>query len=672
MELYNPLNGQQVAGSPKEKKAEKGVPTSDLILRYQNEIRVSEKYFAKNWWKRADRHVHMYELDHFFDPDLQDTPSVDYDRIRVAYGYANSRQILAEIYMKNPEPIVKPKKKNKTGPPLPPDPSMSTVDPTTGQPMDQGAGFTPMLTTMGQSGAPIDVDVFEGAKKLKASIQYCVDKSNLERVAKMATLDGIVTGMGIWMMSGQKDSKVPKYTRIVYKGIRFWEGVENPYESPWVVRRLVRPLEDAKADEAYNPKVREKMNANHKVDPTLTGDITDSLGQFNYVVLWDRWDKKNDTHCIWADNGTEFLVEEKMSDVLPFDSEDDEFEFEYPFIFFVNGEMISKPLGIGDIWPIEPQIRENDKVRTMQLQHIKRFNRKYGMTKGMLDAGAMNALKAGEDGTFVEFKDDNWAAKFQVIEDAPISRDVYNVGELIDRDIQLISPIGPNSLSRGVGKRPDTLGEAQIIEESTNTRLDEKRDALAKCFGRTFRFTAQYIQKFWVEEDVLLVTGDGSKPTDWLEYTPDEVKGEYTYDVDPETLRDNTVAYRKQITEAIQTVGPLLAQVNPAGMPVLLRQYLGTFPTLEKMIDQIVPETAPQQPGVVPETGESPERQMLVEAIEKNGPEAVLDMIKQLPQNEQERLMAEVNSIFESMRTQPASAGPVPGQPAQAMPPKQS
>lgn len=644
MELYNPLNGQPIFGA-KPEPPKKGESNQDKILRYQRELTVAARFFKDNWWVRADRHVHMYELDHFYNTMTGQTEIVDYDRIKVPYPYANARQLLAEIYTKVPEPIVKPKKTDK--------PSAGGFNSFTATPQQQLSGqsappFTPTLTidqpadpTTGITPPPQVVDLKAGATKLKGVITHCIDESRYQAETKLATLDGIVTGLGCVMFSAQPNTKIPKYSRILYKDLLFWHGATSPYDSPWICRRVVRPVDAVKNDERYDEKIRTAVTANSQLNKELMADLPDSLGQFQYVVTWDRWDKATDTHCEWVDNGQDFLIEEKMSGVYNFAVESDEYGLDWPFAFFINEEMLSKPWGLGDVAPIEAQVHENDKVRTMQLNHIKRFQRKYIAKKDFFDEKGMKQLKDPIDGAVIETREDITDTNFQPVQDAPLSSDVYRVGELIERDIQIISPIGPNALVRGVGERPDTLGEAEIIEQNSNTRLDEKRDNVAAMHKRLFRLTAQYVQQHWVEEDVIRVTGDGMRPTDWLAYAPDEVKGEYDYDVDPESLRDNSAVYRKQLADALSIAGPVIVQANPPGMLVLVRQYLETFPNLQSQLDKILPEqlTTPPEETVTPEDTE------LAGLVEKMGPQAVLDSLKNLPENERQIMTQEIDKI---------------------------
>lgn len=565
---------------------------------------VTEKFFKDNWYPKAEKNVQFYELNHYYDPSTGGTVVTDYDKIKVPYPYANARQILAEIFVKAPEPIVKPLK-----------PTTSSQDPVTGQ--------------------TIEVDTVIGAKTMQSVLKYIVGESALKSESKMVVLDGIVTGLGVLMLSGQASTKVPKYSREIYKNILWDHSVFNPYQSGWIARKLQRPLEDAKTDPKYKKSVRDKLQANSELSKTLVGNVTPKGHQFEYFIGWDIWDKKNDKHFVFQIGGNEYLVDEAISENLNLKVEADDFKVDWPFAFFVNEEMLSKSWGIGDVAPIESQVEELDKIRTLQVNHIKRFNRKYLVKKESATPQLLNQLKNPEDGTIVEVEE---MTDILPLQDAPLAPDIYRMDEIIQKDMQIISAVGSNALSRGVGNQPNTLGEAQIIEQNADTRLGEKRDNVAEYFRRVFRYTAQFVQQYWKEEDVFLITGDGSKPTDWLNFKPQEIQGEYNYDVDPESLRDNNAIYRKQTAEALQTVAPILSQVNPNGVIILARQYLETFPHLKAMLDKILPENAGQTP-----TADDPTA-ALMELFKTSPAGQLVKELRNLPPEQQEEILNTIDS----------------------------
>lgn len=650
-------NTEPIIDEQPQKPVEK--TPEEVVASYQKRMSAAGKYYEQYFLKRADRTAHMYEVDHYFDNLTGTEPKPDRDRIKVAYPYSNTRQILAEVFGGLPDAIVKIEKK-------------TFVDPQTGQTMDS---------------AP-------GAQTLKQSIDYVKRKSNMERSVKKAIIDGIATGIGCIQMVAQKDSNIPKFVRKMYREV-LWDctNVLDVYDSDWIAAKLIRPLEEAQDDQLYDETVRQNIPA-AKLDEKIYG-----VSDIQYAVLWEVYDKRKDLYIIYADGQTSPLLMQPMSNFYNLKIEADDFPVDWPFAFFVNEEMITRSWGLGDIFPIESQVRELDKTRTQMVNHRKRFNRKYMMTKGALDAKGINQLKNPDDGTIIELSASQPLSALQPLTDAPMSADVYRVDAAIEEDIQIIGPLGPNSLRSGIGKQPDTLGQAQLIDQSSNTRLGDKQAQIGLFIRRIYKMTAQYIQQYWGEKEEILVTGDGTNDSDWVTYDPQQVQGEYEFDVVQESMKDNSVVYRQQLQQALTTAVPLLrlASASP-GVAIMVRKYLQTFSTLKNDIDDIIPisqtqpntQEAPLTPipterisfGVqlnqfpvaiqikglammgiqatpqdfqtpiptpatnnVNEQGHGQPTDPVLQAIHGTSPQEFLDTLKKLPDNERQAIEAHVQSL---------------------------
>lgn len=531
------------------------VDQSKTVASYQDKVSAAGKYYEEQFVKRADRLSHMYEINHYYDEMLGREPKPDRDRIKVPYPYSNARQILAEIYKDLPDVVVK---------------------------QGQKAGVNP------QTGEPIDLA--QGAETLKQAMDYVKRKSNMARSVKKAALDGIATGIGCIQLVAQKNTKIPKFVRKMYREV-LWDctNVLDLYESEWIACKLIRPLEEIKNDPMYDEKVRQNVPA-ARLDEKIYGK-----SEIMYGVLWEIFDKKNDVYLVYADGQSDALFLNPMTEYYNFKIEDDDFPCDWPLSFYVNEEMITKSWGLGDLFPIESQVRELDKTRTQQVNHRKRFNRKYIVTKGSLDAKGINQLKNPEDGTVIEAARGDAALAVHPLQDMPMSPDVYNVNSIITEDIQVIGPLGSNAIVHGVGKQQDTLGQSQQVEQSSNTRLADKQRQLSAFILRIYKMTAQYIQQYWGEEMDMLIAGTGSNPSDWMTFIPQQVQAEFEYDVVPESMTDNSIVYRNQVQQALTTVVPLLrlASVNPP-VAIMLRKYLQTFETFKNDVDDIVPESMKQ------------------------------------------------------------------------------
>jgi len=475
---------------------------SDTVGAYQDRMKAAASYAERKFFKRADRMVRLYKVDHYFKAgnegvEYQDSES---DRVKVAYPYANSRQILAEINPDDPQPIVRVERRT-------PDPSQYGDAIAQGMPQVQE----------GPSDAAEDA-----AAMMKGSIMYVTRKSGFKREMKMAVLDGIVTGLGICQIVAQKNDIVPRFTRLLYRDVLFEYGsITDPLESDFVAVKEVRRLDLIRKDDRLRETARQQVQAAH-LDPNHYGSATSKT---QYGILWHLFDKRENLYLCFPDN-QRFELQKgspKLTDLYDVPSFSDDFQCDWPFGVFVNEEVPDECWGMGDVYPIESQVRELDRFRTRCSNHTKTFNRKYVVNKGTLTAAGMNQLKSPVDGSIIEINANaSTTTAIFPLQDAPLSPDQYRVESAIKTDIQIIQPIGADSVSRGVGDQPDTLGQSQIIEQNANTRLADKQKTVAKFYGRMFFLIAYYVKQYWTVEQELLVSGDGTKDADWVTFQPPE------------------------------------------------------------------------------------------------------------------------------------------------------
>lgn len=580
----------------------------DQIKKYKQLVATSTTYLKDRFHKRAKRMVGMYELQHYLD-DNGETIEMDEDHVKVAFPHADVRQTLAEIYIKDPRPIVKPESRyfNPDGSPAP------------------------------QEGPGIICGV-DAAQNLKTAIEYVVKKSNFKRSTKLSLLEAIPAGLGVVMISSQVGTKIPKFIRIPYDEVRWIHDVRDINDSWLVARKVVQPLEDIKANPLYN--------ANRDKVPAATLD-TKKYGKSDilYGVMWDIFDRKNDKHLLIPDNLNVDLYDNKtITEDYNFNIEGSEYACDHPFAFFVNEEFITEAFGMGDTAPLEDQYMEIDRFRTRQVQDVDRSKRKYFAKENFLDTEAQDVIENGEDGSVITVRDDITPQNFAPVPESQIRSDTFAVEDRIKQDMDLIKATGPNGVTKGVGDTADTLGEAQIIDQNTQTRLGEKRDSVTAYYNRLFRLTAQFIQQHWIEADIMLISGDGDKDSDWVQYNPAMSVGEFDFDTDPESVTDNTAVYRKQIGDAMATVVPLIDKQlvpGPPGAPptpgpskvesnsaiaTLVRRYLETFDTLKKDVDTIVPEELTKPPLPM-----DPNDQALLDTVNGSDPQELLQTLNTLP-----------------------------------------
>jgi hypothetical protein len=106
------------------------------------------------------------------------------------------------------------------------------------------------------------------------------------------------------------------------------------------------------------------------------------------------------------------------------------------------------------------------------------------------------------------------------------------------------------SFEESSGRR--TATEASIVKSASMIRIDERRDVMTDFLERIIRKQNQIIFDTWNDERIIDIVGqDGAKY--WLRFTGKEIKGEFSYKINPEeAIPEDRQTRRAEILEYIQ------------------------------------------------------------------------------------------------------------------------
>ncbi|KKK91953.1 hypothetical protein LCGC14_2707770, partial [marine sediment metagenome] len=150
-----------------------------------------------------------------------------------------------------------------------------------------------------------------------------------------------------------------------------------------------------------------------------------------------------------------------------------------------------------------------------------------------------------------------------------------------------------------------TATEANIVKQASMIRIDERRDIMTDLLQRVIGKINQQIFKNWSSERVVDVVGDNGARY-WIRFTGKELKGEFTYKINPEeSIPQDQRTRREDITRFIE----LAANVPGLDMGYLLRSYAQQF-------DWIDPKLLFPGEGA----GRSPEKAMQFNDFKRMGP----------------------------------------------------
>lgn len=320
-------------------------------------------------------------------------------------------------------------------------------------------------------------------------------------------------------------------------------GTSDLRDAPWCAHMVIRPLEDVKRDPKYS------KSAVKDLKPTLVQRPTPYESSKNLyapqrpatlVQLWEIYDMKTGKIYVIADGHDKFLREDE--DVLS----DLGFPF-YPIIWNPDHDHF---WGISDCVNLEPLQLELNEIRTVARAHRRAALLKFLYKKGAFTEDQLQKLLSGDIasiGIGIEVDGDLERSVLPFQPHVPL--DFMTAAQEARMDIREISGFSRNQLGEFDRSTRRTATEAAIVEQAANIRVDERRDVLADVLADIVRGINDSLFKFWTEEHVAHIVGpDGAAY--WVRFTGGDLRGEYTYRIDPDTALPTTGATRRQ--EAVE------------------------------------------------------------------------------------------------------------------------
>lgn len=423
----------------------------------------------------------------------------------------------------------------------------------------------------------------EGAKAMAMLLRYFMDELDLKREVKLCLVDAILTGHA-WLkvgyqvdfeeveeahktvkqrmrdavkegkkalkaiMGGAQEYEAEKSTyhlqadqRIV--GERPWVRRVSPFDMfvpayskreddlPWKAECWVRDIEDIKKDpeikvdiEEASGDARRLLVPREKMHSGAERIYPDEDEFMQYVVGYEIWDAR--TNCIYniADiNGTGKLLNVKENVYAGiFDSRDG-----YEMLRF--NEVTDDFYPTGEIESWEAQIHELNDTRTQQITHRKRFNRRYVYLEGAFKPEDIDRWKAGDDGTMIPTTEEAIDKTIWAVQDAQLPGDVYAAEERIKADINEIS--GITGYQRGTATTgADSATEAAIVEHQSQYRTNDRIEVVGAFAERVVRKIAQVSQLFLPLDEISSILGDDA--IFWINLKDKkQIRGEFTFKV---------------------------------------------------------------------------------------------------------------------------------------------
>lgn len=363
-------------------------------------------------------------------------------------------------------------------------------------------------------------------------------------------------------------------------------------EARWICQLTRRPVGDLKADKRF--KNTENLPEVGSKGGSIRYDGAPGTVLPEGVRLWIIRDKKTQQVFVLAPDGDE------GAKVLY--QEDDELQIDgglpaYPLVFNTDDESV---WGVPDSKIIEPQQTEINECRTLIMRHRRISLVKFLVEQNAIDPDEASKLIDDDVGAMVKVKN---VGMVKELTPAQIPTALLQSEQLTAQDVQEILGLGTNQFGEyAPGSADRSATEANIVNQATQIRVDERRDTCADLLVNFVSDMNQVIVKHWDRDIVESVIGPGGVEI-WIKFQPQELRqGHYVTKIDP----DSSVPLTKQVREQRAVQGYTLFKDNPMIDPFKLTQmtvnevYSGDVMDLIKEMGN----TSPGNPMSVPQAAQ--------------------------------------------------------------------
>ncbi len=343
-------------------------------------------------------------------------------------------------------------------------------------------------------------------------------------------------------------------------------GSTDIHSTRWICYETVRPLDDIKADPRFE-NVKDLMagvSEGRLLARTQPTAVRDREG----VVLWEIRDKKTNAVFVMAPHAVNTRTEDK---VLFYDEDDLTINRRlpfYPLIFNTDDEVF---WGIPDSQIIAPQQGEKNEIRTQLRNHRRVSIAKFLSLIGEITPDEESKLIDGNAGAIVHVKTRDGVVPLNLTGIEQVIRALENNEHVVDKDIQELLGLGVNQYGEyAPGSADRSATEANIVNQATMIRIDERRDACADLLVQLVADMNHTIIERWDTEMVLDVVGPQGVPI-WISVQPELMRNAiYDVKVDPDTSLPQT----KQLREQRANVMYERLKLNPLIDPQHLTEFV--------------------------------------------------------------------------------------------------
>lgn len=334
-----------------------------------------------------------------------------------------------------------------------------------------------------------------------------------------------------------------------------------PMDCRWMAQRIVKPLAEIKALYPAAKTLEGTPNPDVDADTFKKSPYKDDI---KVGVMWEIWDKEKKQVLLIG----ETLKDRYLEAPKPWP----EYLKDFPFRMYWDFAGKTRPMSA--IAPWEPQILEEMVLMGNAMNHAKRWNRQLFIKGGTIDENAMDKFERGDDGAIVTVNSNLDDASFKFADFGQLPTDFYMLMDRLQAIKRNIN--GQPEFTRGgttkTGTR--TIGELNLMQKGATGRQDRKIDRLETHCENIARDMVAHLKANFDFNSAIKITGDTPEEiiealgenydpaTGMVHFTPDDIKGEYDFEVKSGSTLPMDKEHRMQIYELVLTN---VAQVASSG-----------------------------------------------------------------------------------------------------------
>jgi hypothetical protein len=352
-------------------------------------------------------------------------------------------------------------------------------------------------------------------------------------------------------------------------------GTTDLTSAPWCAHRIIRHIDDIKADRKYSNKkdlvpmlsmadwVKSYLTVMkpYRVGQAAEWTKSESSDKAEFVELWEIHDARTGRVRVLSPGYDKFLrddIDYLQEDGLPFVD-----------LSFVTGNR--------SFWTTADAVYlQSTQAEAINIASVMRKQRNISLLRFLLRKGTMSKDEvakylSGDIGILAEYDG------AQIGEASPITavshpnnnQVLQQEAEYMRRDARETVGFSRNQLGEYEASGRRTATEAGIVQQSSDQRLNRRQDQMAEFYQNIGKKLAKTIFKFWKTPRLVQIVGqDGA--ASWTSFTGSQLKGDYLYKVGFSSEPSDSHQRRK--TEAL-TLYSQLSQ-DPSIDQLALRRHL--------------------------------------------------------------------------------------------------